>query len=321
MEIAMNIIQVQNKRFIAVKTFFVAILLSAACFVDARVRVANPTGFTYREPLFIDSNKTPLLSFNHVAFVQDSNKITFVIKCYADAEHAIHEALGAYVGASLGMRINKVKIIPPHMRCVGKDDDCVATIHTCVPGKEVEYIDNMNSRIDIKGGLTCSQHLQCLVEHDELCSIVALDIFLDNFDRHNGNLFFDAQTNHFYAIDMDRILWSALHFPNMIQPLEDGWDIKEVSNLATNAYNYLITLSSEQLSPQEMRALDHVRDWLNKLLDKYPSLTLFDLWMSLAQEATYVYIPVKKQYIKNLVDYNYCQVQSVIAQLDTLVVA
>lgn len=325
----MNIIQ-KNRRYMVVKALFVGLLVSAAGFVEAKrlaapnravVNVLNGADFTYQEPLFLDTDRLPLVSFNKVAFLKDGHKHSFIIKCYADPEQAIHEALGAYVGASVGIRINKVRIIPPHVHCVGKDDGCVATIHTCVPGKEVCNIANICEKADIYGGLRCFAHLQSITENDELCSIVALDIYLDNYDRHQGNLFFDTQTAHFYAIDMDRVFSSVYWFNNNASASAITWDLKSISHLATDSYDFLVRLNSEQLSPKEVTALSHVRDWLNKLTDKYSANSLYDLWMKCAHDAVYTYSSVKKQYIRAIVDYNCCQVERVVAQLDVLVVA
>ena len=41
--------------------------------------------------------------------------------------------------------------------------------------------------------------------HVQLPIIVALDLFICNTDRHRGNLFYDAVTDTFCAIDMDDI--------------------------------------------------------------------------------------------------------------------
>ena len=317
----MNIIQIRQRIFTISKVFFAVTFLFATVFSETkRKKAASPTDFTYRKPFAIDTNKFPLGSFNSVNIVRDKNKHIFIIKNFNNPEQAIHEALGAHIGALAGIRINKVKIIPPHMHFVGKCDDCVATIHTLVPGQEVEK-STIGDNIHIIGGLTCCEHLQSLVLYDDLCSIVALDIFLDNFDRHNGNLFFDKKSGYFYAIDMDRVFNLAFSFsggnPNLLYEI----DIATYSSLAVNAYDFLITLSDATLSPQEIRALNHLRDWLSKLLNQYSSMELYNLWMDFAHKAQYTYVPLHKVCIQTLIDCNYTQVQRVVTQINTLVIA
>jgi len=320
--ITMNIIQNKKRSRIAAQGLFVALSLAIVGFIDARALNHAPMGFTYEQPLFINTDKAPCWSFNSIAFVNDNNKQTFIIKSYCNSEHAIHEALGASVGTSVGIRINKVKIIPPHINCVGKQGDCAATIHTCVPGIEVCNIDTMRNAFDVYGGLSCVAHLKSLVDYDDLCSIVALDIFLDNFDRHNGNLFFDDKTGLFYAIDMDRIFWPALAFPTGIEPYDAMWNTYGFTeSISVKAYNFLSTLKPATLSSQEIVALNHVRDWLNKLIVCYPCSKLYNLWMNLAQQAVYEYSAVKKGYIESLIDYNCSQAQRVVVELDRLVLA
>lgn len=319
----MNIIH-KKRPYIAAQGLFVALSLAMVGFIDARALHRAPVGFTYDEPFFINTDKSPCLSFNSIAFVNDNNKQTFIIKSYHNSEHAIHEALGASVGTGVGIRINKVKIIPPHINCVGKQNDCAATIHTCVPGIEVCNIDTMRNAFDVYGGLDCAAHLQSLVDYDDLCSIVALDIFLDNFDRHNGNLFFDDKTGLFYAIDMDRVFWPALAFPTGIIESYDAilWNTYGFeASISVKAYNFLVTLESATLSSQEIVALGHVRDWLNKLIVHYPCSKLYDLWMNLAQQAVYEYSSAKKGYIERLIDYNCSQAEHIVVELDRLTVA
>lgn len=314
----MNTISIKQRFFTFFKVFCVAIASTTAMFGESKHKKPTSNDFRYVEPFSIHPKRAPLGSYNTVTIVQDKKKNTFVIKSFTDPEQAIHEALGAYIGIAMGIRINKVRIIPAHMKCVGKAENSVGTIHTCMPGEEVEKT-NIAQNISIRGGLISYAHLQTLVVYDELCSIVALDIFLDNFDRHNGNLFFDKKTNHFYAIDMDRVYSISLHFCNSSQSAIDEFNILHYDCLAVNAYNYLITLDSAALSSGEKTALNHMRDWLNKFLNQYPSVTLYNLWMNLAQEAVYVYVPLKKVFVQTMLDYNCLQVQRVVTQIDTLV--
>ena len=45
--------------------------------------------------------------------------------------------------------------------------------------------------------------LYWMAQHPQLVTIVALDTFLCNHDRHRGNLFYNKKTDSFCAIDMD----------------------------------------------------------------------------------------------------------------------
>src|SRR6266478_6359926 len=113
----MNKILIKNSFFSHLKRLFVILPLFALYGASAQEHNVN---VAFKEPLALCADKTTNHSFNSTAFVQDGNKHIFVIKNYQNPEHAIHEALGAYIGASVGVRINRVRIIPPHVACVGK---------------------------------------------------------------------------------------------------------------------------------------------------------------------------------------------------------
>jgi hypothetical protein len=265
--------------------------------------------FTVYEPLSEVVNEMAA-GRSQMAFLHDSMGQQFVLKCNVSAEGAIHEALGAYIGSSVGIHINKVKIIPPYVPCVGrKDPSLIATLHTCVPGVEVANIPTMNTNIDIYNGLVEDKNLACLCEHDELCDIVALDIFLDNFDRHNYNLFFDQKNKHFHAIDMDMIFSNVSHIclgNESLSILDASMnDLLFHDSIATDAEKFLERFPKKRkLSPKEVRALKRIAATLTNLVNTFPPKKIYNVWMKCANDARYVYTENKKQCIQIILLYN-----------------
>ncbi len=321
----MNRIQTKNR--IKVFMYGIALLVYAgiAPFSYAQEPRQASAIFTFKEPMSIATDKTPCPGVNSVVFLKDSKQQTFVFKMYKNTECAIHEAFGSFVGSSVGIPINKVKIIPARMPFMGKDPNLkyAATLHTFVPGTEIDKVEQMPYALDIYGGLKDRANLQSLAHNDDLCDIVALDIFLNNFDRHGGNYLFDQKTNHYYAIDMDHIFYAARQLPNTADTREynmhDTWaDIFKYS-IGADAHKFLMTLTPDILSNQEVTALKRVASTLNILIEAYPPTVLYDVWMDHAQQADYVYTELKKSYIKMVIHFNIHYSCEVVRQINNLV--
>lgn len=321
----MNNVWKKNRFLVFARGFIVALCSCSAFFASAQELVPTKQTFNFKEPMCVQVDKVPCCGINSTIFLKDHNQQTFVFKMYRSTENAIHEALGSYIGTSVGIRINKVRIIPAKMPFVGKDATCkyAATLHTCVPGVEIAQIDNMPYSVDIYGGLKSVDNLKSLIHNGDLCDIVALDIFLNNFDRHSGNYLFDQKTDHYYAIDMDHIFYAARTVPNMID--EEACDIPQAlagifqNNVASNAYWFLKRLTREELSDEEVTALKRVASTLKILLSTYPPQKLFDAWMWQAQQADYIYTDAKKGYIRTMIHYNTYYSHWVVERINSLV--
>jgi hypothetical protein len=243
-------------------------------------------------------------------FIQDALQNNFVLKYHPRGpKRAIHDALGAFIGASIGININEVEVFPAQYQFITTSQTGVATLHICVPGTAIREIKKMDGKICIKRGIRKEKTLNNIAAYKELCDIVAFDIFIDNTDRHNGNIFFDKKTGHFYAIDMDHGFKSAFTLP--YTPHE-----YDFSTVATRTYRFIKTLKKEDLSRQEIKALKRVQQTLQRLVILYPPVRLFEEWMLLAQKAHIIYNQREQAKIKKYLAFNDYTIQELISLLN-----
>lgn len=264
----------------------------------------TPTELSFTPPFTVTG-----LANSTTFFVDDAAHHHFVLKYHPRGpKRAIHDALGAYIGKSIGLNINEVELFA--INPIGQSQDGVTTLHTLVPGKAVRNIKAMDKKICIKRGIRKEKTLRNLVEYKQLCDIIAFDIFVDNTDRHNGNLFFNGQTGLFYAIDLDHGFKSA--FTLAYTPHE--YDFVTV---ATRTYRFIKTLKN--LSHSEIAALKRVQQTLQSLANLYPSAVLFEEWMLLAQKAHVIYNPREQEKLKKYLEYNAGEVERLIALLNKVI--
>jgi hypothetical protein len=226
-----------------------------------------------------------------IIFVEDAAGKKFILKYPRSPNHALNDALGAKIGEFIGVNINHVKIFPPQdpsLSSVDKFPHQIKTLHTLVPGNEVRQLPNI--QVTIKSGLKNKSKLRNITKHKDLYKIVALDIFLNNADRHNGNLFYDLDNDHFYAIDMDAIYYRQ-HL------------------LATIAYEFIEGLHRKKLSLKEKNILRNIYKILQKLISYYPPEELCNLRKSLAEQAHHQYTESEQEHFKNLVEHNFHEVE------------
>jgi hypothetical protein len=262
-----------------------------------------PTELLFSPPFTVTGLANPTTFFVH-----DAAQHHFVLKYHPRGpKRAIHDALGAYIGKSIGININEVELFAANP--IGQSLDGVTTLHTLVPGKAVRNIKTMDKNICIKRGIRKEKTLRNLVEYKQLCDIIAFDIFVDNTDRHNGNLFFDRQTGLFYAIDLDHGFKSAF----TLAYTSHEYDFVTV---ATRTYRFIKTLKKSVLSHNESTALKRVQQMLLLLINLYPPALLFDEWMLLAQKANVRYNPREQEKIKKYLEYNAGEVERLIVLLD-----
>lgn len=231
--------------------------------------------------------------FNRIIFVEDAHKKQFVLKYPRNPNCAVNDALGSVVGKFIGTHINDVKIFPPQspsLNSVDKYPTKIKTLHTVVPGNEVRKMRDALGYFSIKTGLNTKAKLRKIIKHKDLCKIIALDIFLNNGDRHNGNIFYDKDSNRFYAIDMDAIF-------------------RKKRLLAIKARKFIEDLNTKKLSCQEKIALKKLSQALRALMKQYPPKTLCLLKNSLAAAAGYTYPESEQKTFRKLVGYNFQKLQ------------
>lgn len=291
------------------------------CFIfflcNAYVLFGIPTELSFTLPFTVTGLVNATTFFMH-----DALQHNFILKYHPRGpKRAIHDTLGAYIGKSIGIRINEVELFSANhefnqlfsaINPLSPSQIGITTLHTRVPGVAVRgEVKTMNDEICIKRGIRKEKTLNNITKYKELCDIVAFDIFIDNSDRHNGNLFFDAQTGHFYAIDMDHGFKSAFtlaHTPHEY----------DFATVAGRTYRFMKTLKKKNLSHKQLAALKHVQQTLQLLVDLYSPALLFEEWMFLAQKANISYNKREQEKIKKYLEYNAREVERLIALLDTI---
>lgn len=277
---------IKNKPF-----FYVLLIASAACsFIITKAEVV------------FDGPLQKIGEARSVMFLEDAKKDKFVLKYHRGPEYAIAEALATKMGKSIGININDVTILPPQSPHV-KDyiDNQITTLHTHVPGDEVQQTD-LCSKIDICGGLANNANLKSVTEDPQLSDIVAVDIFTNNPDRHNGNFFFDSATQQFYAIDMD-------------------YTFRREYNIPGRVYHFLShhQNTNQSFSPQAIEAIKRINEILSKLLYKYTPQQMHKELANL--EAITGYTFKNREDFKRFLQCHYCQTKNLHFYLNRLIAA
>jgi hypothetical protein len=279
--------------------------------------LCTPIELSFQPPFIVTglANKTTF-------FVQDSAQQNFVLKYHPRGiKRAIRDALCAWVGKTADIAINEVEIFAQNhpfneafssINPLEQSKNGVTTLHVHVPGIEVKSIKNMHDTIAIKRGLCKEKHLNSLVKYPQLCDIVAFDIFVDNSDRHNRNLFFDEDTEQFYAIDMDHGLNSA----SRLTITACAYDFDTIATLAY--YFVKTTLKKRRLSQEEIGVLTQIRFTLQQLAYLNPPEIIFDEWMATATKAGFVFPQRDRDKIKKYLEYHTHEIERLIALLYTI---
>jgi hypothetical protein len=234
-----------------------------------------------------------LKCIKRILFIEDANGKKFILKYPRTPNNALHDALGAHVGKVIGININDVQIFPPDEPSLSSVDiwpDQMKTVHAFVPGTEIRKMSKALKYFTLKGGLTTKIKLENITKHTDLYKIMALDIFLNNADRHNGNIFYDEDNDHYYAIDMDA-LFSRKGF------------------LATRAGNFIKNFDKKRLSQKEKTVLKNLSRFLTYLMAEFPPERLCELKKELAEKAQYDYTKLEQETFKKLIEYNFIELK------------
>jgi hypothetical protein len=191
---------------------------------------------------------------------------------------AMREALAAYIAQDLAIA-HSVIIISAEDDITGKVNAQVpATLHTIAEGKTVrKQPESKYYRLCLKqrspqGELgpdrwLTEEIIDQMTWHEQLPTIIALDLFLSNTDRHGGNLFYDEVTDRFCAIDMDNIFR------------------RDLPELACQKLDIMINVYKKQFTAEEIAALVQVRDTLQFLLKQHTSKQIITQLHLFAQQA------------------------------------
>lgn len=289
-----------------------------------------------------------------VVYLKDAAGNNFVLKNHYSPKYAIHETIATQVGESVGININHLEIFSKENlsfdKYVGNKyvKKGIKTLHTHMPGCVVREEKSMHDKINVYRGLSNYDNLTTLAQFINLCDIVALDIFTNNFDRNNGNIFivqnsrrlctFDTDffidqkmDPEFYAIDMDHAFNNILDLSS--DKISSGCELDFILSddlLATRTYNFLEeqkeihlyvhgSASKEKIfSSAEIKALKRVNKVLGKMMNEYTPEKLYNEWMDIAEKVNYTYTPNKKENIKIALEYNFHECRRLHSKIDEL---
>ena len=248
----------------------------------------------------------------HVKLVADAEGKKFIIKVQHTPERAIAEVLSAHIGQAIGLPINDVQFVDSDSY-PSDNSTTIKTLHSIVPGNEVYQQPDIAQAISIQGGLVNPISFKTLTSIMKLCKIIAFDLFTNNFDRHNGNLFFDKISQEFYAIDMDYAFASitCMH-PTFLLNLQ--------YSMPFNTHRFLKEYqgTDKKLSPKKLLVLKEIKNALEQLLNAYPPRRLYKEWMELAAQINRAYTTEQKIKIATQLTQHYYMIKMLHAELSIL---
>lgn len=176
--------------------------------------------YFYYDYSAISVMKTIEIANSSISYLQDRTGNQYLVKQKSNVSPrklilcALKDVIAADICECLKIPANKVWIIPQNKLFPGKTNKQMpATLHTLVPGAPLKDCNSHYSTLMIKQiwckkskrteGLTL-EVIKNMALHKDLPPIVALDTFIGNNDRKNANIFYDAKTDSFFAIDMDK---------------------------------------------------------------------------------------------------------------------
>jgi len=282
----------------------------------------------FKEPLTQYTNCGPENNsgvFNKgIQFFQDQTGSKFVLKHQISKEYSIHEVLGARIGQVLGKNI--VNEVIPAPRDLAAPYG-MTTLHTHAQGTEVGS-SCISGKVGIKEGLANKANLKSISWNKDLAKIVALNLYLDDRDCHQNNLFFDITSHRFCAIDKGLIFETSYdckhnlnseHGLHYILPAKYKHDYYYYDQLlASDACDFLENIKKEDLSLEEIRALKRVGKTLNSLMVAYPPTKIHSEWMSIAQDFNFDYSDETKENISILVEYNHHENKRLVKLIDKI---
>jgi hypothetical protein len=220
----------------------------------------------------------------------------------------VHDAVAAHIAERFAIA-HKVDIIPANMPFEGKrHQSWPATIHTLASGKTIKQQRGIYRKMNIKQAGTGFRRdmIAWMAKHNDLIKIIALDIFLCNHDRHRGNLFYNAKTDRFCAIDMDLLFKYGLAL------------------YASQNLRKMVDYELFPITHKEFFALVELRDTLEFLVNTYTPediIVLFDDYMVQAgliegSSLDISHIKSEADSDKSMIRYNYQECQELIKTLD-----
>ena len=189
----------------------------------------------------------------------------------------------------------RVRLIPNYVNFPTKlHKDTPAALLTIISGKSIRQWHRTSPRQITAKTKRLLKHLvmkqskgmnarilQSITRHPDLSHILALHIILGFYDGHDGNIFYDQQTNRFAIIDMDS-------------------SFKE--NLANGSYVFLKKyFMKKKISPDEKKALLIVADTLELLIQRNSIKKIKEVAIEIAHALKSTEIEGEQQFKKRIV--------------------
>lgn len=177
----------------------------ASCFFQS-----STSGIRCEDLEFVKEIFTP---FSKIGLLSTNDQELFLLKQRKDCSvhgqvMTVLEAWGASIAQKIGLRANRVQLIPASEKCSFKFfDEYPATLHTFVPGvviaKALEGL-SITLKSPGAGGLSLAL-IKNMAFHKDLPKIVAFDTFI-GCSRHHKNLLYDEKSDRFYVVDFGSAL-------------------------------------------------------------------------------------------------------------------
>ena len=245
----------------------IRLFLIGCCFA-AMFSVVAKDHYSYRELVVLIGDFESKNSFISYVTIDGVTYLLKQKKTPSKQFSVVRDAFAAYIAKDLNIA-QSVEIIPPNKEFPGKRNSVwPATIHTIAAGKTIRaqpeskyHLLRLKQRVP-DGVLSTNRWLtETIIDqmtwHKQLPIIIALDIFICNTDRHQGNLFYDPKKDRFCAIDMDNIFR------------------RNLPALACEKLNIMID-SGKEFTKKEIKALIKMRNTIQFLLDKHSVQKLVD---------------------------------------------
>jgi hypothetical protein len=226
-----------------------------------------------------------------VTVIQDSQGPLYCVKQIRLDAHAkrgynnylighLRDVVASYVFESMGIRYNKVRIIPASVRFPGKYyPDKLATLHTFAPGSNkthdfpysIHLEQYLKARFSARDRGLTMRVINDMSQHDDLPPMVAGNTFVSNPDQSGNNMFWDARTERWTGIDME-----------LAYKLPLSRNLSEVGYYQIDKF---LKTPGFSLSRQQFKALEYYNAVLQGLLDNNHPNDICQLLKNIAEYA------------------------------------
>ena len=196
----------------------------------------------------------------------------------------VREVVASYVVESMGIRYNKVRVIPASVNFTGKYyPDRLATLHEFAYGSNKTHDfpfsfhleQYLKARVSVRDRGLTFQVINDMSLHDDFPPMVAGSTFLSNPDQSSNNIFWDARTERFSGIDLELAFKLPLS--------------RNLSEVACYQIEKFLKSPGFSLNKQQYNALEQYNLVLQGLIEKNNPLDTCQLLKNVAAYAHVVF--------------------------------